>query len=288
MAHNYSYRGALAASEKASFRIEDVLGDGTFDRTKPFLPNTLARTDELTFLRDEERLLFNQLRGHAYLAIFGLVEEFILPFVLEHARPNLSRDDWETRALLQFAAEEAKHIHLFKEFRSAFERSFGLAPSVIGPPEALAEAVLAHDPLGIALAILHIEWMTQRHWVEAASDDESLDPRFKSLLRNHWMEEAQHAKLDTLIVESIASRLTTRDVRAGVADYEKIGKILDDGLLQQVDLDCAAFEHAIGRELRAAERTQLVEVQRAAYRFTFLESGATHSRFRATLEALAA
>ncbi len=42
---------------------------------------------------------------------------------------------------------------------------------------------------------------------------------FKSLLRHHWMEEAQHAKLDTLIVEAIAARLTPAEIVGGVEGY---------------------------------------------------------------------
>ena len=50
--------------------------------------------------------------------IFGIVEEFILPFLLDHARPHLLGDDWRVRAILNFASEEAKHIHLFKRFHA--------------------------------------------------------------------------------------------------------------------------------------------------------------------------
>lgn len=46
---------------------------------------------------------------------------------------------------------------------------------------------------------LHLEWMIQLHYVDSVRADEALDPQFCSLLRHHWMEEAQHAKLDTLI-----------------------------------------------------------------------------------------
>src|SRR6185503_6161379 len=158
---------------------------------------SLARVEELDFLDAREKRVLNQIRGHAYLGIFGLVEEFILPFVLDHARPQLSGDDWRVRALLQFVLEEAKHIHLFKRFREEFERGFGHRCEVIGPPEAIAKAVLAHDPLGVALVILHIEWMTQRHFTDSVRNDGRLDPQFKSLLKYHWMEESQHAKLNT-------------------------------------------------------------------------------------------
>src|SRR5262249_24802546 len=132
-----------------------------------FMPESLARVEPLDFLSADEMRTLNQIRGAAYLGIFGLVEEFILPFVLDHARPQLQGDDYRVRALLQFAGEEAKHILLFKRFREEFKRGFGHDCAVIGPPEAIAQAVLAHDPLAVALTVLHIEWMTQRHYLDS-------------------------------------------------------------------------------------------------------------------------
>src|SRR5690606_16306073 len=124
------------------------------------------------------------------LAMFGLVEEFILPFVLDHARPLLNGDDFRVRALLQFAGEEAKHIHLFRRFRTTFARGFGEECAVIGPADEIGDFVLSHDPLSVAIAVLQIEWMTQAHYLESVRGDDRLDPLFTSLLKHHWMEEA--------------------------------------------------------------------------------------------------
>jgi len=169
MNQKYTYQEALGASEKIHWRVEDLIGgDKRLDFTKPSMPESLARVEQVSYLTPEERRTLNQIRGNAYLCIFGLVEEFILPFVLDHARLQLHSDDYRLRALLQFAGEEAKHIHLFKRFREDFESGFGTACAVIGPPEAIASAVLAHDPLAVALVILHIEWMTQRHYIDSS------------------------------------------------------------------------------------------------------------------------
>src|SRR5215813_7569885 len=201
----YSYRDTLAASQKANWRLEDIIGgDKRLSFTQPLMPESFARVEELSFLTPAEKLKLNQIRGFDYLCTFGLVEEFVLPFVLDHARPQLEGDDYRVRAFLGFAAEEAKHIHLFKQFRAEFEAGFGTPCQYIGPPSAVTEAVLAHEPLAVALAILHIEWMTQKHYTESVQDNQQLDPQFKSLLKHHWMEEAQHAKLDTLMVEALA------------------------------------------------------------------------------------
>ncbi len=284
MAHGYTYQDTLATSEKITWRIEDIIGGSkSLDFAKPFMPEALARTQALGFLSPAEQRTLNQIRGHAYLSIFGLVEEFILPFLLDQTRPQLRKDDHETRALLNFASEEAKHIHLFKVFRAEFERDFGRHCDVIGPPEAIAKAVLAHSPLGVALAILHIEWMTQRHYLDSIKDAQELDPQFKSLLKHHWMEESQHAKLDTLLVESIAAKCSPAEIEQGVGDYLKIGMLIDGGLEAQTRFDLEALARVTGRTLSESQAREAFEVQRQANRWTYLGSGMTHANFLATL-----
>ena len=287
MQQQYTYQGALMASEGVHWRVEDIIGgDKRLDFTKPFMPESLARVRGLSFLNPDEKQTLNQIRGNAYLCIFGLVEEFILPFVLDHARPQLPQDDYRTRAFLQFASEEAKHIHLFKRFRQEFENGFGTPCSVIGPPNEIAKVILAHDPLAVALVILQIEWMSQSHYLGSIKDDQELDAQFKSLLKNHWMEEVQHAKLDTLMVEALAEGRTPAEIEAAVEGYFAIGSFLDAGLVQQVEFDLEAFTRATGRELSDAEKEEFRRVQLQANRWTYLGSGMTHERFLSTLEKL--
>ena len=172
MYHDYNFASVLSASARAAWQIEDVLPEGAaLDFSRPFLPESLARTGAAEGLSAREQRVLNQIRGHEYLVIFGLLEEFILPFVLDHARPQLNGDDARVRALLNFASEEAKHIDLFKRFHARFLDGFGSECGVIGPPEAVAAEVLRHDPLAVALVILHIEWMTQSHYVGSVRDD---------------------------------------------------------------------------------------------------------------------
>jgi hypothetical protein len=286
MFHQYSYAATLAAAERIDWRVEDVIGPGTqLDFSRPFLPETFVRAEALPFLSPRERLVLNQIRGHGYLSILGLVEEFILPFVLDHARPLLEgTDDHRIRALLGFAAEEAKHIHLFKRFRTAFAAGFGAECGVIGPGRDLARTVLAHDPLSVALVVLHLEWMTQLHYLDSVLDDDQLEPCFVSLLKHHWMEEAQHAKLDTLIVEALAATRSTAEFDKAVDGYLTIGAVLDAALKQQVAHDLDSLERAIGRSLSASERERFITVQHQANRWTYLGSGMTHRHFLATVE----
>lgn len=287
MYHDFTYSAVLTASSRAAWQLDDVIAEDTeLDFDRPFLPEALARTAGMEGLNGDERRLLNQIRGHEYLCMFGLIEETILPFVLDHARPMLRDDDHRVRALLGFASEEAKHIHLFKRFHTAFVRGFPVECGMIGPAEAIAAEVLRHDPLSVALAILHIEWMTQAHYLDSVRDDTGLDPLFKSLLRHHWMEESQHAKLDTLMVEALAEGRDAGSIDAAIDEYLEIGIFLDGGLNAQTELNLAAFEAVTGRVLAPGERGLFLDHQHQAARWAYLGSGMTHPQFRATLGAI--
>jgi hypothetical protein len=287
MNHGYTYQSTLAAADAIHWRIEDIIGgDKKLDFSKPFMPETLAQTRPLSFLDEEEKKLLNQIRGNTYLSIFGLVEEFILPFVIDQTRLHLQPDDYQTRAYLQFASEEAKHIQLFKQFRKDFADGFGTECPVIGPPEEIAKAILAHDEFGVALTTLHIEWMVQSHYVDSVKDNQDLDPQFKSLLKHHWLEEVQHAKLDTLMIESMAANRSEEQILKGVEEYLVIGGIIDGGLTQQVEFDMASLMDATGRYFNDEQKEEFRRVQRKANRWTYLGSGMTHPKVLETLENL--
>jgi hypothetical protein len=275
----------LESSERINWRVEDIIGgDKRLDFTKPFMPEALAQVKGLGFLTTEEQRVLNQIRGHEYLAMFGLVEEFILPFAVNHAQAQLSGDDYRVRALLQFAGEEAKHIHLFKRFREEFTAGFGGKCDFIGPAEDVKKFVLSHSPMGVAIAVLHIEWITLRHYVEGVRDSQDLDPQFKSLLKHHWLEESQHTKLDTLIVEALASESSEQEIDQAFRDYADIGGFLDNGIKRQAELDVESFVQATGRRLSRSEREEMASAVLKGMRWTYLGSGMTHPNFLATVE----
>jgi hypothetical protein len=287
MQNHYSYQSTLAASERIGWKVEDLIGgDKKLDFTKPFMPESLAQIKQLSFLTPQEQLTLNQVRGHEYLSMFGLVEEFILPYVVDHARPQLSGDDYRVRALLQFAGDEAKHIHLFKRFRQEFEEGFSNKCDFIGPAQEVSRYVLSHSPLGVGIAILHIEWMTLRHYIEGVKDNQDLDPQFKSLLKHHWLEESQHTKLDTLMVDEIVSNATAKEIEQAFQEYAEIGAFLDQGIQQQAEFDVESFVQASGTDLSRSERDQVKNAVLRGMRWTYLGTGMTHPKFLATVEAI--
>ncbi len=282
LTHSFTYESTLADALRVGWRVDDIIGgDKSLDFSKHFLPDALAGVAGIGFLSADEKRILNQIRGNSYLYLFGFVEEFILPFVLDQARGTVHGQSAETRALVRFADEEAKHIDLFRRFAEAFTEGFPSRCGVIGPASDAAAAILAHGPLGVALVILHLEWMTQRHYVESikGNDTEDLDPLFSSLLRHHWMEEAQHAKLDTLLVAKLAEEVGPEGIEKGFDDYLSIATMLDGALAAQVALDIESLSTATGRVFSDDEKAALTAAQQKSYRWTFLVSGATHPNF---------
>lgn len=285
MQTHQSYQDLLETSRRIQWRVDDLIGgDKGLDFSRPFLPETFARTGSLTFLTPDEQLVLNHIRAHGYLAMFELVEAFILPFVVTQSDAEDGDDDPSRRAALKnFAEEEAKHIALFQRFKREFAEGFGHECGFIGPPEAIRDEVLRHGPLAVGILVLGIEWMSQGHYVESVKDDGDLDPQFKSLLKHHWMEEHQHAKLDGMVVRSLARGRPVEAIEGAIDEYLEMGAFLDGGLQEQVKLDLESLEARLDRRLTDDQRAQFLEVQLQALRWTFLGSAMRNQNFLAVL-----
>jgi hypothetical protein len=286
--HSYDYQSTHRQSLQVNWQVDDIIGgEKTLDFRKPLLPEVWVDAAALDFLSEKEKLTVNHIRSNSYLYLFGFVEEYIAPFVINHVQSRLHKAaPEELQALLHFAEEEFKHIELFQRFCQEFRSGFGSTCDVLGSPETVAAAILSKSPLGAGLSILHIEWMTLLHYVSSVRDRVDIDPQFSSLLRHHWLEESQHAKLDTLIIEAIAQPLSEREIQEGIDDYLAIGGMLDGGLAAQMDMDLASFTRATGRTLSEDEAQRYREVQQRSYRKTFLTSGMRHGKFQSILSAI--
>jgi hypothetical protein len=287
MQSQHSYQDLLETSQRVNWRIDDIIGGKRrLDFTRPFLPETFVRTEALDFLTADEKLKLNHVRARGYLAMFELVERFIVPFVSEQAEEKPSDDPYRGRALRQFAREETKHRELFRRFLAEFDDGFGVECGLIGPAEDIAAAILAHGAAAVTIAVLGLEWMSQGHYVESVDDDQTLDPQFKSLLQHHWTEEAQHAQLDALILHALARSMTRADIDEAIDEYFDIGALFDTGFKAQAELDLAAFERAANRQLSQTERDAFIREQHQALRWTFLGSAMRNPNFQEVLDSL--
>ena len=279
-----SYQHLLETSRRVNWRLEDLIGEGRrLDFARPFLPETFAQTQPLGFLNPAEKLKLNHIRARGYLALFELVEAFVMPFISGQSNDGTQAEPFRAPALQHFADEEQKHRELFSAVLREFDSGFGTPCGLIGPADEICKFILSHGPLAVTIAILGLEWMSQGHYLGSVKDNQDLDPQFRSLLKHHWIEEAQHAKLDGLVLKSLAQRSSPQDIATAIQEYFEIRSFLDTGFFQQAELDLESLERAIGRRLSQDERRQFLDVQHGALRWTFLGSAMGNRNFLAVL-----
>jgi hypothetical protein len=279
LSHDYSYPEILKNSLKVSWTEREVLDGRDFDYSKRFLPDRFTGVDGIRCLDDVEKLKLNQIMGNAYCHLFAFVEEYIVPQALEAAQRDIWGDETRLRTLLLFAEDESKHQELFRRSTALFEKGFGVEVGLIPGREEVAKAVLSKSRLCSYLLTSMIEWFTQTHYVEHVKDRGELDPLFRDLVRYHWMDEAQHAKIDSLLIDEITREIGEEDREKAVDELLELGGAVDALLSQQADLDLASLERAIGRRLSGAEKDEIRRHTQRAYRWTFLVSGLEHPNF---------
>jgi hypothetical protein len=279
---NFDYESCVRASERISWKLDDVFPpDMKLDFALRFLPEAMAGSAELGFLSQSEQLKLNQITGNSYLYLFYFVEEYILASVVQHANAEMFGDPAALRALLRFADEEVKHQQLFTRFRGAFERDFGVACDVLSNPQAVAEVILSKTPMAVMLTTLHLELVTQQHYVEGYREGEvkGLDPFFASLLKHHWLEESQHAKIDALELAKLAEGATAAQIDTAIDDYIGILGAFSGLLAQQGQLDAASLERAAGRAFDDAETKAIAGHQARTYRRALIVMGLDNPMF---------
>ena len=275
------YARCIENSEKVRWTLNEVLGDETFDLERRFLPESLAKVEDISCLSDEERLRLNQIRGVTYAHLFGFVEEFIVRQILKLASGYSFSHLIERRALLQFVEEEVKHQILFERTKTALQAQLGTC-SLIGGAGDVAGVVLQKSDLCVLLLTSMLELMTQHHYTgvfRCSEEKERLDPTFVRIFKSHWLEEAQHTKLDDLEIERAAAGVAPPAREAAIDELLEIGGAFDGLLRAQAELDLGTLERLVGRSLSAAEKEEILGVQQRAYRYTFLVSAMEHPRF---------
>jgi hypothetical protein len=282
----YSYETCLDGSVKNAWSVDDCFQGRDFDFTKPFLPDRIAGVSGIGCLSDREKRKLNQIRGNSYCHIFAFVEEYIVPMVVDHARGDVYGDETRLWSLLRFAEEEVKHQEMLRRACSQFEAGFGTSCGLVPGREEVAGVVLGTSPLTALLLTSMIEWFTQLHYVEHVRDRAELDELFRDILRFHWIDESRHARLDSLLIDEVASDLGTEEREAAVDGLLELGSAVDGLLAQQVELDIDALQLATGRTFSGPEREEIRTHQQRAYRWTFLVSGLEHPNFVRIVEQL--
>lgn len=128
----YSYARCLENAYKVNWKIDDVLAERRFDPSKRWLPDSLSGAPRVRCLDDDERRALTQVEMAAYAHIFAYVEEFIAPKVSALARDFEIEQRAAFDALTNFAAEEVKHMNLFRRLRERVDLELGFETKLLG------------------------------------------------------------------------------------------------------------------------------------------------------------
>jgi hypothetical protein len=276
----YSYARCLENAYKVNWRIDELLGERRFDPDLRWLPAALSGAPHVSCLGADEERRLTHVEMASYAHLFGYVEEFIAPKVTELAR-DFEVDQREVfDALTNFAAEEVKHMNMFRRLRDRVNAALGIETRLLGDQAATARYVLSKSTGAVLLLTACIEWFTQLHYTAAFKDDAQLDPFTKDVFRAHWLEESQHAQMDHLETLRAFSAMDAAQRDQAVSDLiELVGAV--DGLLQtQVGYDVENLAAYLGRRFTPDEVADLRAGLLKAKRWVFLESGVTHPRFQ--------
>lgn len=274
------YEHCVDVSERVAWKVNDVFPIGaSLNFGKSFMPGGMWQGKTLSCLSDEEKRKLNQIYGNSYRYLFYFVEAYIIAMAMEHARAELYGDDHTLRAMLRFADEEVKHQQMFQRFGEMFDSGFGSSCDLVESPQAVAEVILSKSPMAVLLVTLHLEIITQTHFVDSMRESDEIEPLFKSLFRYHWMEEAQHAKLDVLELKKLSEGASDEQLQTAINDYFDICGAFSGLLAQQGKLDIASLARATGRTFTAEEHAEIEAAQRRSYHRAFLYDGLTSPQF---------
>ena len=283
----YSYAECLQNSYRVNWKISDVVDGGRFEPSRRWLPVQLSGADHVTSLSAADQIKLTHVEMGAYAHLFGYVEEFIAPKMVALARDFEidHRDAFD--ALTNFAAEEVKHMNLFRELRGRIDQAMGLSLGLLPNEKAVARAVLSKNTGAVLLLTAAIEWMTQRHYLTGFRGNEALDPFTRHIFKCHWLEESQHARMDELETLRAFAGMPEADKEGAIGDLIDLVAAVDGLLQQQTELDVENFERYLDHTLEPVARREVHDRVLDAKRYTFIESGVTHPNFASLFKSVA-
>ncbi|MBS2014931.1 MAG: hypothetical protein JST00_18720 [Deltaproteobacteria bacterium] len=250
----------------------------SLDLTLPFLPEALAGLAPVRGLGGDDRRRLNQIRAASYLHLFDVFETLLVSVARARARVDL-----ETREIVAplLPLDVFDHHEMFERFERVFAAAFPVRPRLVEHPTDFAKTLEHASPHALLVLALHLKLVTQQHYLACVRGDESLEPHFVRLLKDHWTAECGAARTAGSVItiqHALGATLPGR-VPAALRDYRLAVFSCDDVLRRQAELDIETLEDARGASLGSSEREEIVAAQVAAHRKTFLTVGIVNAAF---------
>jgi hypothetical protein len=281
------YARAIDASKKVRWEIDrDVIRGRSFDYTRKFLPDGLARMSAFAFATPEERRFLSQIQGRTYANMFGLVERYIGVKLLEVTHGVALEDQVATEALVRATDEELKHQELFRRLEVMMAAGMPKGYAFQPDPNDVARVVLSKCTWAVMALTTHIEIFTLDHYRQSIDKDPAVSDLWKDVFLFHMREESQHAIIDELEWQREDAKLTQAERDIAVEHLiELVGAV--DGILQaQSAADAGYFAANIARKLERGEAEALRAGLLQAYRWQYIVSGVQNPRFMSMLQAM--
>ncbi len=277
---SYSYADCLQKSYRVNWRIGDVVDGRRFDGASRWLPSRLSGAGAIACLTGPEKIKLTHVEMGAYAHLFGYVEEYIAPKVASLARDFeiVNREAFD--ALINFAAEEVKHMALFREIRTRVDEAVGFPLALLPNADGVARTVLSKQTGAVLLLTSAIEWFTQLHYLTCFKDDQGLDAFTRGIFKAHWLEESQHARMDHLETLRAFASMSEAEKDCAVDDLIELVAAVDGLLQQQSAYDVENLGRYLGRAFAKAEEREVYGAVLSAKRYAFIESGVTHPNFQ--------
>ena len=279
------YAAVVAASERIAWRVGEILDGRAFDPSGPIVPASWVGTQHLAFLDARAQRTLNHCRAFSYVHLLGHFEEFAPIHLSNVIRATRHDDRAQLRALMRFGDEELKHQQLFLQAERVLEESCGHAfgrwfEADKARLAATTSQILEHDPLAIYLMVLALEWGTQRHYVESINRDGGpVDALYVEILKAHWIEEAQHVKVDLLEIARLARARSEAAVARAFDDIPALGAIVDVAFAGQAQQEIETLSAVTGRTFTADEVIVLHETLHRSMHAIMAGVGLGHPSF---------
>jgi hypothetical protein len=279
-----SYAKCIEVSKRVRWDIDkDVIRARSLDFGRKFLPDGLSAASRLPFLGRDEKRLFSQVQGRTYANMFGLVERFIGPKILEVSRDHWLGDQTALEALVRFTDEELKHQELFRRMERMSGAGMPEGYVFLPQPNDVAGAVLGASSWAVLALICHIELFVLAHYRQAIEPDAELSELWKDVFMFHAREESQHAILDELEWKREDARLSAAERDAAVTDLIGLVGAVDGILREQAAADAHYFLQVAGRSFPREQAESIRAAFLAAYRWQYIGSGVQDERFQKIL-----
>ena len=274
------YAQCIAKSKRVSWDIDsDVIKGREFDFSQNFLPDSMSRVQELTFLNEEEKRFISQIQGRTYACMFGMVERFINAKILESSQDHWFGDQVALEALVRFSEEEIKHQELFRRINSLISIGMPQGYKFFPDGNEVAKAILKKSTWSVLALICLIEVFTLAHYRQSIHTDPNLSPLYKDIFRFHWLEEAQHVAIDELEWIRENKKLTRSEREHAVDDFIDLADMVYNVISKQADYDTDFFARTRETPTSDDELKAIFNTIKSAYVWQYMLSGIEHPRF---------